>query len=103
MRSRASSEAVGNRSLNRFYLTGGMLSSIVAARGQSIDSMSSFFGLPMSSITLSSWFKVEVPGKTGLPSSSSAKMHPMLHMSTPFVYLLEPKRISGALYHLVAT
>jgi hypothetical protein len=30
-------------------------------------------------------------------------MHPMLHISTPFVYVCEPSSISGALYHLVAT
>jgi hypothetical protein len=30
-------------------------------------------------------------------------MHPMLHMSTAFWYRYEPRRISGARYHLVAT
>ncbi len=30
-------------------------------------------------------------------------MQPMLHMSTPLVYVWDPKSISGALYHLVAT
>jgi hypothetical protein len=28
---------------------------------------------------------------------------PLDHMSTPKVYFVEPRRISGALYHLVAT
>ena len=31
------------------------------------------------------------------------RMQPTDHMSTAFVYFLEPRRISGALYHLVAT
>lgn len=30
-------------------------------------------------------------------------MHPTDHISTAFEYFVEPKRISGALYHLVAT
>lgn len=30
-------------------------------------------------------------------------MQPTDHISTAFVYLLEPSRISGARYHLVAT
>jgi hypothetical protein len=30
-------------------------------------------------------------------------MHPTDHMSTALVYFDDPKRISGALYHLVAT
>ena len=30
-------------------------------------------------------------------------MQPIDHMSTAFVYLVEPSNISGALYHLVAT
>jgi hypothetical protein len=30
-------------------------------------------------------------------------MHPTDHISTALVYLLDPSKISGALYHLVAT
>lgn len=30
-------------------------------------------------------------------------MHPILQMSMAFEYLFDPRRISGALYHLVAT
>ena len=30
-------------------------------------------------------------------------MHPILHISTAFEYFALPNRISGALYHLVAT
>jgi len=37
--------------------------------------------------TCSSWFSVDEPGNNGLPSSISPRMHPRLHMSTPFVYL----------------
>jgi len=37
------------------------------------------------------------------PKYISPKMQPMDHMSTALVYLLDPKSISGALYHLVAT
>ena len=43
-------------------------------------------------MTLSSWFKVDVPGKTGFPSKSSAKIQPILHISTPLVYLFEPNK-----------
>ena len=37
------------------------------------------------------------------PPSSSPKMHPLLHMSTEKAYLVDPSKISGALYHRVAT
>lgn len=37
------------------------------------------------------------------PNNISPKMHPTLHMSTAFEYFYDPNRISGALYHLVAT
>ena len=39
----------------------------------------------------------------GLPRSNSPRMQPMLHISTPFVYVWDPSSISGARYHLVAT
>lgn len=51
----------------------------------------------------SSWFKVEFPGKIAFPRYIYPKMHPIDHISTALVYLLDPSRISGALYHLVAT
>ena len=76
---------------------------MVVARELYMASMSSELGRPVTSMILSSWFKVEVPGKNGLPRSNSARIHPRLHISTPFVYLVDPNRISGALYHLVAT
>lgn len=52
------------------------------------------------SASLHTWFMVDVPGKMGFPSSSSPRMQPLDHMSTPYVYLVEPSRISGARYHL---
>lgn len=70
------------------------------------------------------WLIVEDPGNNGLPNNNSAKMQPILHISTPFWYLkrnsfytklyekikirikgfyiFDATRISGALYHLVA-
>lgn len=63
--------------------------------------------LPVSSLSVacqcaarafSSWLIVEVPEKSGLSSTISAKMHPILHMSTAAPYLDEPTRISGARY-----
>jgi hypothetical protein len=35
-------------------------------------------GAPVTSMMRSSWFMVEVPGKMGLPPSSSPRMHPAL-------------------------
>mmetsp|Transcript_9671 Transcript_9671/g.15147 ORF Transcript_9671/g.15147 Transcript_9671/m.15147 type:complete len:211 (+) Transcript_9671:262-894(+) len=102
-RSRASGEAWGNISERKRGLEGGNDSNILAAKGDLIDSMSSADGLPVTSIILSSWFMVEVPGKMGFPPSISPRMQPMDQMSTPFVYLVEPNRISGARYQRVAT
>ena len=48
-------------------------------------------------IIMPTWLMVEVPGKSGLPRSISARMQPRLHMSTPIVYRFEASRISGAL------
>jgi len=76
---------------------------MVTANSLSIASISSWLGRPVSAMIRSNWLSVEVPGKIGFPSSSSPNMHPMLHISTPLVYVCEPSRISGARYHLVAT
>jgi len=46
---------------------------------------------------------VELPGKMAFPMISSPKMHPTDHISTDLAYFVDPRRISGALYHLVAT
>ena len=76
---------------------------MLLAKSLSRLSISYYDGFPVSSNTLSIWFKVEVPGKIALPINISPKMQPTDHISTALVYFLEPRRISGALYHLVAT
>ena len=75
---------------------------ILAAREDSIDWVSTEFGLPKRVRILSTWLSVLVPGKIALPLHISPMIHPMDHISTGLWYLLEPKMISGALYHLVA-
>jgi len=47
--------------------------------------------------------RVELPGNVDLPVISSPKMQPTDHMSTALEYLVDPSKISGARYHLVAT
>lgn len=47
-RSRASSDAVGNMEVKVFFLGMLVLEMILAARGDSIDSMSFWLGLPIS-------------------------------------------------------
>ena len=59
-------------------------------------------GGPVHVRTLSIWLRVELPGKKGLPFIIYPSMQPKLHTSIAFVYLLEPNKISGARYHLVA-
>ena len=70
---------------------------IFQATGDSIESISSCLGFPVSSKTLSIQFKVLVPGKMAFPTISSPKMQPTDHMSTALVYFVEPNKISGAL------
>jgi len=60
-------------------------------------------GIPVNYIIFVNWSTVELPGKIGCPMSSSARMHPTLHISVGFPYILEPRRTSGDRYHLVAT
>ena len=43
------------------------------------------------------------PGRIGLPSINSARMHPADHMSTDVPYSVDPSRISGGRYHSVIT
>jgi hypothetical protein len=76
---------------------------IVAALSALRDYSSDRLGLPVKEIILSIWFKVELPGKIGFPISISAKIQPMLQTSADLPYELDPRRTSGALYHLVAT
>lgn len=37
------------------------------------------------------------------PNINSPKIHPTDHISTALEYCVDPNKISGALYHLVAT
>lgn len=76
---------------------------ILAAKGESMASISFCDGRPVSYNILYIWFKVEVPGKRDLPVISSPNMQPTDHMSTAFEYFVDPSKIYGALYHLVAT
>lgn len=76
MRSSASGEAVGNSSPSDLCRSGGSESSIVAAKGERMDAVSSGEGRPVTSSTRSSWFMVELPGKSGLPTIISARMQP---------------------------
>ena len=69
----------------------------------SIESISSRVGLPSSSSMRSTWLRVEFPGKIALPRYISPKIQPTDHISTALVYLLDPSKIYGARYHLVAT
>jgi hypothetical protein len=69
----------------------------------SIESIYYLDGFPKSSSILSTWFNVEFPGKIAFPKYIYPNIHPMDQISTAFVYLLEPNKIYGALYHLVAT
>jgi hypothetical protein len=65
--------------------------------------MSFWVGLPINSRIFSIWFSVEFPGKMDFPFINYPKMHPTDHISTALEYLVDPSKISGALYHLVAT
>jgi hypothetical protein len=49
----------------------GKVSNMVAAKGEATASMSALEGILVTCITLSIWFIVDVPGKTGLPLSIS--------------------------------
>lgn len=49
---------------------------IVPAVYEFNDYISSYFGFPVKVNIFYNWFKVELPGKTGLPTSISAKMQP---------------------------
>jgi len=53
------------------------------------------FGLPSSSMTFSTWFTAEGPGKTALLRSSSPRMQPTAHTSTAYENFFDPSSISG--------
>jgi hypothetical protein len=84
---------VGNIEEKVFFLGMVVLEIIFVAKGESIDSMSFWLGLPTSSKIFSIWFRVEFPGKTDFPVISSPKMQPTDHISTAFEYLVEPNKI----------
>ena len=46
---------------------------------------------------------MDVPGNNAFPTISSPRIHPIDHISTALVYLVDPNKISGALYQRVAT
>ncbi len=50
-----------------------------------------------------SWSISESPWKSGLLVPISAKMHPILQISTGVEYLADPSNTSGARYHRVTT
>ncbi len=50
-----------------------------------------------------SWSALSLPRKRGTPEIISAKMHPHDQTSMEVLYVLEPRRTSGARYHKVTT
>jgi hypothetical protein len=60
-------------------------------------------GVPSALKIVVNWFKSESPGRKGVLSINSAKMHPAAQMSTAPVYKRAPKRSSGARYQRVTT
>ena len=72
----ASGLALGNMWCSGRGSLCGRLSSMVAAKGDWMASMSSALGRPVTSRMRSSWFMVLVPGKIGFPPSSSPRMQP---------------------------
>lgn len=65
--------------------------------------MSFWLGFPVISKMICNWLRVVFPGNKGCLLTSSAKIQPTDHMSTALEYFYDPRTISGALYHLVAT
>ena len=66
-------------------------------------SLGSFFGYPMNLLIFESWSMSVAPVNKGVCSNSSPRIVPSDHISTFSEYLLQPYKISGALYHLVPT
>src|SRR5712672_1763688 len=60
-------------------------------------------GVPMILIMCRSWSALSLPRKRGTPEIISAKMQPHDHTSMEVLYVLEPRRTSGARYHSVTT
>ena len=66
------------------------------------DFMSLKVGGPVQVRTLYIWLRVEFPGNKGRPLMISPIKQPKLQTSTALEYFLEPSKIYGARYHLVA-
>src|SRR5579863_1523687 len=60
-------------------------------------------GVPIILIMCRSWSALSLPRKRGTPEIISAKMHPHDQTSMEVLYVLEPRRTSGARYHKVTT
>ena len=76
-----------------FFLGMLVLEMMLAAKGDSIASMSLLVGLPTNSSIFSIWLRVLLPGNMDLLLISSPKMHPTDHISTAFEYLVDPSNI----------
>lgn len=68
-----------------------------------MDNKSFWLGFPMTSKMIWIWLRLVLPGKRGYLLISSARIQPTDHISTALEYLYDPRTISGAQYHLVAT
>lgn len=60
-------------------------------------------GVPIILMMCRSWSALSLPRKRGTPEIISAKMHPHDQTSMEVLYVLEPRRTSGARYHKVTT
>ena len=76
-----------------FFLGMLVLEMMLAAKGDSMASMSLLVGLPTNSSIFSIWLRVLLPGNIDLLLISSPSMHPTDHISTAFEYLVDPSNI----------
>lgn len=60
-------------------------------------------GVPIRRKIFCNWSSFVVPGKRGRPVYISAMMQPADQMSIEVLYVLDPSKTSGALYHRVTT
>ena len=92
-RSKACSSMFGKKELKDLFLMKEIWLRHSCAITDYMESIYYLDGFPSSSRILSTWFKVEFPGKMAFPKYIQPKMHPIDQMSTAFVYLLEPNKI----------
>ena len=76
-----------------FFLGMLVLEMMLAAKGDSMASMSLLVGLPTNSSIFSIWLRVLLPGNIDLLLISSPSMQPTDHISTAFEYLVDPSNI----------